>query len=166
MATSPYRRYSAQPYDQGLYRSAAEHDACGVAMLATMRGRAGRDIVDQALLALTNLEHRGATGADPLVGDGAGIITQVPDRFLREVVDFELPRAGAYAVGTAYLPLDAGERREVMGRVEAIVGEEGLVVLGWRDVRSSGSSSVRWHGTACPTSPSSSSPPPEARSRA
>ena len=77
--------FSAQPAAQGLYDPTFEHDACGVALVATMRGHAGHDIVDAALLALTNLDHRGATGADPLVGDGAGILTQIPDAFLREV---------------------------------------------------------------------------------
>ena len=75
--------FSAQPADTGLYRREHEHDACGVAMVATMRGSAGHDIVDHALDALRNLDHRGATGADPLVGDGAGILTQVPDAFFR-----------------------------------------------------------------------------------
>src|SRR5699024_2278289 len=99
-------------------------------MVATMRGRAGHDIVDHALLALTNLEHRGATGADPLVGDGAGILTQVPDRFLREVVDFDLPEPGHYAVGTAYVPTDTAEREALVERIEEIATEEGLQVLG------------------------------------
>ena len=99
--------FSAQPAAQGLYDPTFEHDACGVALVATMRGHAGHDIVDAALLALTNLDHRGATGADPLVGDGAGILTQIPDAFLREVVDFELPAKGSYAVGIAFLPQDA-----------------------------------------------------------
>jgi len=100
--------FSAQPVDVGLYRGDLEHDACGVAMVATMRGSAGHDIVEHALTALKNLDHRGATGSDPLVGDGAGLLTQVPDAFLREVVDFSLPVAGAYAVGIAFLP---GRRR-------------------------------------------------------
>ena len=76
-------RFSAHPADTGLYRRDHEHDACGVAMVATMRGSAGHDIVVHALTALRNLDHRGATGADPLVGDGAGILTQVPDAFFR-----------------------------------------------------------------------------------
>ena len=100
-------RFSAQPADTGLYRREHEHDACGVAMVATMRGTAGHDIVVHALDALRNLDHRGATGADPLVGDGAGILTQVPDAFFRAVLDADLPPAGAYAVGMAYLPDDA-----------------------------------------------------------
>nr|WP_245634476.1 glutamate synthase large subunit [Janibacter limosus] len=117
-----------------MYRRDAEKDACGVAMVATMRGHAGHDIVEHALLALTNLEHRGATGADPLVGDGAGILSQVPDRFFREVVDFALPEPGHYAVGTAYVPTDAAEREAMTQRIEAIAKEEGLQVLGWRQV--------------------------------
>ncbi|WP_338747791.1 glutamate synthase large subunit [Janibacter alittae] len=131
---SPYERWSALPPDTGLYRRDTERDACGVAMVATMRGHAGHDIIEHALLALTNLEHRGATGADPLVGDGAGILTQVPDRFLREVVDFTLPEAGHYAVGTAYVPTDDDERAAMVGRIEEIITEEGLQVLGWRQV--------------------------------
>ena len=102
-------KFSTQPADQGLYRRSHEHDACGVAMVATMRGTPGHDIVAHALDALRNLDHRGATGADPLVGDGAGILTQVPDRFLREEVAFDLPAPGGYAVGTAFLP-GAGRR--------------------------------------------------------
>jgi len=126
--------FTAQPADTGLYRRDLEHDACGVAMVATMRGSAGHDIVDHALTALRNLDHRGATGADPLVGDGAGILTQVPDAFLRSVVPFTLPSAGAYAVGLAFLPRDESERAEVVARFEAIAGEESMKVLGWRDV--------------------------------
>ncbi|MDF2091856.1 glutamate synthase large subunit [Knoellia sp. 3-2P3] len=127
-------RFSAQPANTGLYRREFEHDACGVAMVATMRGSAGHDIVDHALTALRNLEHRGATGADPLVGDGAGILTQVPDAFFREVVDFDLPVTGAYAVGTAFLPAGEAERAEATAAIEALAAEEGLRVLGWRDV--------------------------------
>ena len=131
---SPYERWSALPPDVGLYRRDTEKDACGVAMVATMRGHAGHDIVEQALLALTNLEHRGATGADPLVGDGAGILCQVPDRFFRAVAGCELPEAGHYAAGTAYLPTDPAEREVMVRRIEEIVAEEGLEVLGWREV--------------------------------
>src|SRR6186713_1668510 len=80
----------------GLYDPAFEHDACGVAFVATMRGSAGRDIVDLGLTALKNLEHRGAVGAETETGDGAGILTQIPHDFLREVVDFELPPVGSY----------------------------------------------------------------------
>ena len=126
--------FSAQPANQGLYNSELEHDACGVAFIATMRGSAGHDIIDHAMTALRNLEHRGATGADPMVGDGAGILTQIPDDFLREVVDFELPSRGAYAAGIAFLPTDAHERVGVEATIAVIAAEEGLKVLGWRDV--------------------------------
>ena len=127
-------RFSAQPADTGLYRREHEHDACGVAMVATMRGTAGHDIVVHALDALRNLDHRGATGADPLVGDGAGILTQVPDAFFRAVLDADLPPAGAYAVGMAYLPDDADERSAAQTRIEDIAASEGLRVVAWRDV--------------------------------
>jgi glutamate synthase (NADPH/NADH) large chain len=126
--------FSAHPADTGLYRRELEHDACGVALIATMRGSAGHDIVEQAFNALRNLEHRGATGADPLVGDGAGILTQVPDEFFRAVVGVELPAAGEYAVGAAFLPNDEAERLEVRAAIERLAEEEGLRVLGWRDV--------------------------------
>ena len=130
-------RFSALPADHGLYRRENEHDACGVAMVATMRGHAGHDIVDHALTALLNLDHRGATGADPLVGDGAGILTQVPDRFLREVfaeLGTQLPEAGAYVVGNGYLPQDGDERWIACERFASIAQEEGLNVLAWRDL--------------------------------
>ena len=126
--------FSSLPAQQGLYDPGLEHDACGVALVATLRQRPGHDIVDAALLALTNLEHRGATGADPLVGDGAGILTQVPDEFLRAVAGCELPPAGQYAVGTAFLPTNKVEQSRVIGEITTLAEAEGLRVLGWRDV--------------------------------
>ncbi|MFV0533860.1 MAG: glutamate synthase large subunit [Cumulibacter sp.] len=126
--------FSARPAAQGLYNPAHEHDACGVAMVATMRGHAGHDIVEHALTALRNLDHRGATGADPLVGDGAGILMQMPDEFLRGVVDFELPALDSYAAGMAYLPQDETEHAAAIAKIEEIAAEEHLKVLGWRDV--------------------------------
>ncbi|HEX8498233.1 MAG TPA: glutamate synthase large subunit, partial [Actinomycetales bacterium] len=126
--------FSTRPAASGLYDGEHEHDACGVAFVATLRGTAGHDIVEHALTALRNLDHRGATGADPSVGDGAGILTQVPDAFLRESVGFDLPAHGAYAVGIAFLPTDADDRAGVVARLEAIAAQEGLRVLGWRDV--------------------------------
>ncbi len=126
------------PADQGLYRAAAEHDACGVAMVTTLRGYPGHDIVAAALTALRNLDHRGAVGAEPSTGDGAGILLQVPDAFLRAVaaddLDGGLPAAGAYAVGCAFLPDDDAEEARARAGVEAIAESEGLVVLGWREV--------------------------------
>jgi len=122
------------PPPQGLYDGHHEHDACGVAFVATLTGQASHDIVAKAITALRNLEHRGATGAEPDSGDGAGILLGVPDRFFRAVVDFELPQAHAYAVGTAFLPGDEGEVTKTRRRIEEIAAQEDLTVLGWRDV--------------------------------
>ncbi|GAA4720969.1 glutamate synthase large subunit [Nocardioides conyzicola] len=124
----------AFPPPQGLYDPRHEHDACGVAFVATLTGVASHDIVAKALTALRNLDHRGAAGAEVNSGDGAGILLQVPDAFLRAVVDFELPAQHAYAVGTAFLPGDAEEIGKTRRRIEEIAAEEGLTVLGWRDV--------------------------------
>jgi len=126
--------FSTRPAPVGLYDGAHEHDACGVAFVATMRGEPGHDIVEHALTALRNLDHRGAVGAEVDTGDGAGILTQVPHTLLREVVDFPLPDAGAYAVGTAFLPDDDVAEAAAIAHVERLVAEEGLVVLGWREV--------------------------------
>ncbi|GGL25841.1 glutamate synthase large subunit [Nocardia jinanensis] len=118
----------------GLYDPANEHDACGVAFVGDMHGRRSRDIVDKAITALLNLEHRGAAGAEPNSGDGAGILIQVPDRFFRAVVDFDLPAEGSYATGIAFLPQARREAARACYGVEKIVKEEGLAVLGWREV--------------------------------
>jgi glutamate synthase (NADPH/NADH) large chain len=117
-----------------MYDPANEHDACGVGFVATLTGEPSHDLVDRALTVLRNLEHRGATGSDPDTGDGAGILLQVPDLFLRENVAFELPAAGHYAVGLAFLPTDETERDAAVTQVEDIAAEEGLTVLGWREV--------------------------------
>ncbi len=122
------------PSPQGLYDGAHEHDACGVAFVATMTGVPSHDIVSQALTALRNLEHRGAAGAEANSGDGAGILMQVPDTFFREVVDFELPAKHSYAVGTAFVPGDEEQVAKTRERIEEIAAEEGLTVLGWREV--------------------------------
>jgi len=132
--TPPFSRFGTIPEAQGLYDPRKEHDACGLAMVATLRGTAGHDIIDTALGALRNLEHRGAVGSDAGTGDGAGIMTQIPDAFLRAVVDFELPPMGSYAAGNAFLPVDHDERAEVKAGVEALATDENLVVLGWREV--------------------------------
>ena len=124
----------AFPPPQGLYDPRHEKDACGVAFVATLTGVASHDIVSKALTALRNLEHRGAVGAEENSGDGAGILMQVPDGFLRDVVDFALPDVGAYAVGTAFIPGDDEAVRATQQRIEKIAAEEGLTVLGWREV--------------------------------
>ncbi|MEA3020071.1 MAG: glutamate synthase large chain, partial [Actinomycetota bacterium] len=124
---------STAPGKQGLYDPRFEHDACGVAFVVDMKGRASHDIVTKGLQALCNLDHRGAAGAEPNTGDGAGILLQLPDRFLREVVDFRLPPAGSYATGIAFLPPGAGADA-VAAAIEKLVDDEGLTVLGWRTV--------------------------------
>ncbi len=126
--------FAAAPAPQGLYDSAQEHDACGVAFVAQMSGERSHRLVELAITALTNLEHRGASGAEPDSGDGAGILIQVPDAFLRAVVEFELPAAQEYAVGMAFLPRDARAQASVIQTIESIAVDEGLTVLGWRDV--------------------------------
>ncbi|MBN7316162.1 glutamate synthase large subunit [Mycobacteroides abscessus subsp. massiliense] len=118
----------------GLYNPAYEHDSCGVAMVVDMHGRRSRDIVDKAITALLNLEHRGAAGAEPNSGDGAGIMLQIPDKFFRAVVDFELPAEGSYASGIAFLPQGSKDAATACEAVEKIVEAEGLTVLGWREV--------------------------------
>ncbi|AVP66513.1 glutamate synthase large subunit [Prescottella equi] len=139
------------PGPQGLYHPANEHDACGVAFVVDMHGRRSRDIVEKAITALVNLEHRGAAGSEPNTGDGAGILLQVPDRFLRAVVDFELPAAGAYATGIAFLPQGDAAADEAAAGVEKIVAEEGLTVLGWREVPTDDSSLGTLARAAMPT---------------
>ena len=122
------------PAAQGLYDPRFEHDACGVSFVANINGVASRSIVAMGIGALCNLEHRGATGAEADTGDGAGILIQVPDRFLRAVAGFELPAAGAYATGLAFLPLDPTAAEKAQAAIEAIVADEGLTALGWREV--------------------------------
>ena len=123
-----------QPHPQGLYDPRNEHDACGVAFVATLTGIASHRIVDLGLAALGNLAHRGASGAEPESGDGAGLLVQVPDEFLRAVVDFDLPPAGAYAVGLAFLPDDDVAEIAAVQRIAELAAEEDLRVLGWREV--------------------------------
>jgi glutamate synthase (NADPH/NADH) large chain len=125
---------SPDPRSQGLYDPRYEHDACGVGFVADLTGGRRHETVGQALTVLRNLDHRGAKGADPETGDGAGILTQIPDELFRAVCAFELPAPGSYAAGLAFLPADAGSRRHALAVIEAIAADEGLVVLGRRDV--------------------------------
>ncbi|MGI8798827.1 MAG: glutamate synthase large subunit [Pseudonocardia sp.] len=134
MAATSHQRPSA-----GLYQPEFEHDACGVALVADLAGRRDHGIVDKALTALCRLEHRGARGAEANTGDGAGILFQVPDEFYRAVVDFELTEPGCYAVGNAFLPGDdgneaAGDATRAMETIEEIAADEGMRVLGWREL--------------------------------
>jgi len=135
MASAPRRSaLDALPAKQGMYNPAFEKDACGLAMVATLSGQASHEIIALALQALRNLEHRGAIGSDAGTGDGAGILTQMPDAFLRAVAGVDLPPLGAYAAGLAFLPRDDAERAQQQAEVERIATEEGLAVLGWREV--------------------------------
>jgi glutamate synthase domain-containing protein 2/glutamate synthase domain-containing protein 1/glutamate synthase domain-containing protein 3 len=122
------------PGADGLYDPQNEHDACGVALVAKLWGEPTHAVIEKALDALENLEHRGAEGADPNTGDGAGILLQMPDAFLRAVVAFALPAAGRYGVGVCFLPREGERRLELEHLIEATVREEGQQVLGWRDV--------------------------------
>ena len=122
------------PPAQGLYDPRAEHDACGVGFVVHMKGRRSHDIVRKALRVLINLEHRGACGCEVNTGDGAGILVQTPDRFLRKVVPFTLPAAGAYGAGLVFLPHEEHDRNAIKDLIARIVDEEGQTLLGWRDV--------------------------------
>ena len=117
-----------------LYRPEFEHDACGVAFVVDMHGRRSHDIVRMGLASLCNLEHRGASGAEVNTGDGAGILLQIPDRFYREVTGLALPDAGGYATGIAFLPTEAPAAARARDEIEGLADEEGLLVLGWREV--------------------------------
>ncbi|MDX3230900.1 glutamate synthase large subunit [Streptomyces sp. ME19-01-6] len=128
-------RSASHPARQGMYDPRDEHDACGVGFVATLTGEASHELVEQALTVLRNLEHRGATGSEPDSGDGAGVLIQVPDAFLRTSVSgFELPEAGSYAVGIAFLPDGEADGAAAVDHIERIAAEEGLTVLGWREV--------------------------------
>lgn len=125
------RLFSTTPNAVGLYDPANEHDACGVAMVATLNKLPTHEIVSKALTALRNLEHRGASGAEVDSGDGAGILIQIPDKFYRSVVKFDLPKASEYATGIFFVKPGETSYQE---SIEKIAKEEGLKVLGWRDV--------------------------------
>ena len=115
----------------GLYDPVNEHDACGVAMIATLNKTKNHEIVSKALTALRNLEHRGASGAEPDSGDGAGILIQIPDEFYRSVVDFKLPNLGSYATGIFFI--ETGEA-DYLTDISKVASEEGLRILGWREL--------------------------------
>jgi glutamate synthase domain-containing protein 2/glutamate synthase domain-containing protein 1/glutamate synthase domain-containing protein 3 len=123
------------PKAVGLYDPRFEHDACGVGMVARLDNTPTHEVVERGIAALKNLEHRGASGADPCTGDGAGILMQMPDELLRAVVEFELPPAGRYGVLMCFLPsADESRRTRLQELLERTVLAEGQTVLGWRDV--------------------------------
>ena len=125
-----------------LYDSSYEHDACGVGFVVNIDGEQSHQVIEKGLLVLENLSHRGAMGADENTGDGAGILIQVPDGFLRQqcrALGFDLPAAGAYGVGMFFLPQDDVLRKDCLAGVERTVADEGGVILGWREVPTDGS---------------------------
>ena len=122
------------PPASGLYDPRFEHDACGVSFVVDVKGRKSHHILATGIGALCSMEHRGATGAEVETGDGAGVLLQVPHRFMDAVTDFALPDPGAYGVGLAFLPIDESARKDASSAIESIVTQEGLAVLGWRDV--------------------------------
>jgi glutamate synthase domain-containing protein 2/glutamate synthase domain-containing protein 1/glutamate synthase domain-containing protein 3 len=122
------------PKAVGLYDPRFEHDACGVGMVARLDNQPTHEVIARALTALENLEHRGASGADPTTGDGAGILMQMPDELFRAVTEFELPAAGHYGVLMCFLPTDADARGRIMELLEQTTRAEGQRLLGWREV--------------------------------
>ncbi len=125
------------PPAQALYNPSNEHDSCGVGFVADMKNRKSHDILEKGLQILLNLDHRGAVGADPSLGDGCGVLTQIPHGFFAPEcakLGFELPAQGHYAIGQFFMPRQAEARRQVREIVEEAVAAQGLSVLGWRDV--------------------------------
>ena len=128
---------ASSPAAQGLYDPANEHDSCGVGFIAHIKGKKSHRIIEQGLQILCNLDHRGAVGADPLMGDGAGILIQLPDQYFREEMARQgvtLPAAGEYGVGMVFLPKEHASRLACEQELERAVRAEGQVLLGWRDV--------------------------------
>lgn len=122
---------------QGLYDPRNEHDACGVGFIANMKGQKSHQIIADGLFILNNLTHRGAVGADPLVGDGAGVLVQIPDRFFREEMasqGIDLPQPGQYGVGHWFMPQDTAQREHIEAVIRESAQSEGIPLLGFRDV--------------------------------
>ncbi|MCY4256753.1 MAG: glutamate synthase subunit alpha, partial [bacterium] len=122
------------PEAQGLYHPQNEHDSCGVGFLVHLKGQPSHEIVAGGFGALCNLQHRGALGAEPNTGDGAGLLIQIPDAFYREVCNFELPPAGSYLTGIGFLPDTPTAANNARRDMDAIAASEGLTPLGWREV--------------------------------
>src|SRR5258708_4393829 len=134
------RPFLTPPQAQGLYDPRFEHDACGVGFVVNIKGRRSHAVVERGLEVLINLQHRGACGREANTGDGAGILIQPPDKFLRRVtrsLGIGLPPAGEYGVGNVFLPRDAAEREQARQAVDRIIAEEGQRLLGWRPVPTS-----------------------------
>ena len=142
------------PEGHGLYDPALAKDSCGVGFIADIKGRKSHKIVEDALQILCNLEHRGAVGADPRAGDGAGILVQIPHKFFArkaKEAGITLPAPGEYGIGVLFMPRDA-ERREIVRKTyQQIVEQEGLTLLGWRTEIPTDNSTLGW--SVKPTEP-------------
>ena len=129
--------FPGRPAKQGLYDPWFEHDACGVGFVVDIHGRKSHEILRNALQVLTNLDHRGAAGAEPNTGDGAGVLLQMPHKFFQEVCKkarINLPAAGEYGCGMIFLPRNPSVRRKIEEKLAQIIQAEGQVLLGWRTV--------------------------------
>src|SRR5476651_732276 len=139
----PAREFSWRPPAFGLYDPSLEKDSCGVGFIANIKGKKSHQIVSDAINILCNLEHRGAVGADPRAGDGAGILVQIPHAFFERKaaeIGFQLPKPGDYAVGSLFMPKETAWRNVIKSIIADQIREEGLMLLGWRDVPSDNSS--------------------------
>src|ERR1700682_879195 len=131
------REHTCRPPAEGLYDPSLEKDSCGVGFIANIKGKKSRQIVSDALNILCNLEHRGAVGADPRAGDGAGILVQIPHAFFERKateIGFQLPKPGEYAVGALFMPKETAWRKVIKSIIANQIKDEGLILLGWRDV--------------------------------
>ncbi|MEP6836607.1 MAG: glutamate synthase subunit alpha, partial [Bradyrhizobium sp.] len=137
------REHSWRPPAEGMYDPSLEKDSCGVGFIANIKGQKSHQIVADAINILCNLEHRGAVGADPRAGDGAGILVQIPHAFFKRKaaeIGFQLPEPGEYAIGALFLPKETAWRKVIQSIVAEQIKAEGLMLLGWRDVPSDNSS--------------------------
>src|SRR5947207_14593785 len=137
------REHSWRPEADGLYDPSLERDSCGVGFIANIKGKRSRQIVADALNILCNLEHRGAVGADPRFGDGAGILVQIPHAFFKRKaaeIGFQLPDPGGYAIGALFMPKETAWRKVIQSIVADQIKAEGMMLLGWRDVPSDNAS--------------------------
>src|SRR3977135_2058604 len=137
------REFSWRPPAEGLYDPSLEKDSCGVGFIANIKGQKSHQIVSDAINILCNLEHRGAVGADPRAGDGAGILVQIPHNFFARKaaeIGFQLPNPGEYAIGALFMPRETAWRNVIKSIIAEQIKQEGLMLLGWRDVPTDNSS--------------------------
>src|SRR6476646_10909493 len=137
------REHSWRPPAEGLYDPSLEKDSCGVGFIANIKGVKSHQIVSDAINILCNLEHRGAVGADPRAGDGAGILVQIPHAFFKRKaaeIGFQLPEPGHYAIGALFMPKEKAWRKVIQSIIAEQIKAEGLMLLGWRNVPTDNSS--------------------------